>query len=228
MRQQIRDRLNVAAGRIVPTESDLSISTGRRISAAVLFLDICQFSSRRSESEDEQKLLLAILNLFFSELVKIAEDYSGTVEKNTGDGLMAYFDDSSTDSNGSHRAVACALTMFAAAENLLNPLLVQSGIPRIDFRICIDHGNITIAKMGAARRFSSIVAIGTTANIASKMLSVASANQLLLGANAKKALPQLWQTEWTTLHTYHTGWEYTLTKTPYPFYLYTGRWARLT
>ena len=38
-------------------------------------------------------MLLAALNLFFSELVKVAEDYGGTVEKNTGDGLMAYFDE---------------------------------------------------------------------------------------------------------------------------------------
>jgi site-specific recombinase XerD len=38
-----------------------------------------------------------------------------TVEKNTGDGLMAYFEDGGQQGEpGSKRAVACALTMMAA------------------------------------------------------------------------------------------------------------------
>jgi adenylate cyclase len=39
--------------------------------------------------------MLRVLNLYFSEMIKIAEEYGGTVEKNTGDGLMAYFEDNS-------------------------------------------------------------------------------------------------------------------------------------
>ena len=32
-----------------------------------------------------------MLSLFFSEMIRVVGDYGGTVEKNTGDGIMAYF-----------------------------------------------------------------------------------------------------------------------------------------
>lgn len=229
VRQQITDRLNVTPGRTVPEATDLAIATGRRLSAAIMFLDISGFSDKPSETEEEQTSLMAALNLFFSEMIKIADDYGGTVEKNTGDGLMVYFEDgsSTTPENGSHHAVACALTMFTSCEHLINPILENSGIEKIQFRICIDHGNITISKMGAPKRFNAIVAIGTTANLASKMLSVAKAGELLLGESVKKELPEVWQNSWTSLHTYRTGWVYRSTNLPYSFYLYNGRWSKL-
>ena len=229
VRQQIIERLGTETGRVVPDSEDLTIGTGRRLSAAIMFMDICGFSSRGSETKEEQEQLLAVLNLFFSEMIKVAEDYGGTVEKNTGDGLMAYFEDGGTSppENGTHRAVASALTMMAACEYLINPILRASSIAPLQFRITIDHGNVSIAKLGAARRFNAIVAIGTTANVASKMLSVAKAGDLLLGENAKRALPLNWQTQWTELHTYQTGWVFRSTQLPYSFYKYKGRWARL-
>ncbi len=229
VREQISSRLSIAHGRTIPDAEDLSIGKGRRLKAAIMFLDISGFTSRPSESEEEQTNQLAALNLFFSELIKIAEDYSGTVEKNTGDGLMVYFEDGGSDppENGSHRSVACAMTMFAASEALINPILLRSGIAPILFRICIDHGYITIAKMGAARHFSAIVAIGTTANLASKMLSIAKSGELLIGANVRSELPCQWQDRWTTMHTYKSGWVFKSTKEPYSYYLFNGRWARV-
>lgn len=229
VREQIAARLNISSGQTIPDTTDLAMATGRRLPAAIMFIDICGFSSRPCETESEQAMLMAALNLFFSEMIKIAEDYGGTVEKNTGDGLMAYFEDgtSTPPENGPHRAVACALTMFAASEYLLNPILTRSDIEPIKFRVCIDYGNVTIAKLGAARRFNAIVAIGTTANIASKMLSTAKAGQILLGENVKAKLPLDWQVSWVKLHTYQTGWVFRINEQPYSFYLFDGHWARL-
>jgi len=44
--------------------------------------------------------MLRVLNLFFTEMIRIVEDYGGAVEKNTGDGLMAYFEDRAADDPG--------------------------------------------------------------------------------------------------------------------------------
>jgi class 3 adenylate cyclase len=81
---------------------------------AVMFLDICGFSGRPADTPADQDVLLRALNLFFTEMFRIAEDYGGTVEKNTGDGLMAYFEDQASDGrvSGCQRAVAAALTMM--------------------------------------------------------------------------------------------------------------------
>ena len=166
--------IETAPGRVVPEAEDLVIGAGRRLDVAVMFVDISGFSSWPAETLAEQKEVLAVLSLFFTEIVRIAEDYGGTVEKNTGDGLMAYFEDSTAD-EGSKRAVACALTMLNTNVSLIAPLLATANIAPIQFRVAIDHGPATIGRLGAARRFNAIVAVGTVANVASKMLSFAQA-----------------------------------------------------
>lgn len=105
---------NVSVGRVLPDDESLAIGEGRRLSMAVLFLDISSFSERPAATQQEQEILLRVINLFFTEMIRIAEDYGGTVEKNTGDGLMAYFEDTSehVEESGSKRAIAAALTMF--------------------------------------------------------------------------------------------------------------------
>ena len=226
LRARISESGTPAAGRVVPEDDDLAIGEGRRLCVAVMFLDISAFSQRLSETESEQDLQLRVLNLFFSEMIKIAEDYGGTVEKNTGDGLMAYFENAEGET-GTKRAVACALTMMAANQHLIKPILAATPAPEITFRVSIDHGWVTVARLGAARRFNANVAIGATANFAAKMLSVAKAGDIVLGESAKNQLPITWQASFTEVSTTATGWNYRATGNPYPLYRYTGRWIKL-
>lgn len=217
-------------GRVIPDDTDLAIGTGRRLKVTVMFIDISKFSQRSSISADEQELMLRVLNLFFTEMIRIVEDYDGAVEKNTGDGLMAYFEDQATDESGGNsakRAVACALTMAAANDNLISPILRSTGVPPLEFRTTMDHGTVTIARIGAAQGFNANVAIGNTANFAAKMLSLVKPGDIALGAGARERLPVLWQSSWTELAPVNTGWTYEKTERPYPLYLYTGRWAKL-
>lgn len=214
-------------GRIVPDEQSLVLGDGRRLSMAIMFLDICAFSSRLLETENEQHLMTKTLNLLFTEMVRIAEDYGGTVEKNTGDGLMAYFEDGggTPSVTGSIRAVACGLTMLRTRTAFIKPVLDETNIQDMQFRLGIDHGNVTIAKLGAPKRFNSIVAIGTAANVANKMLRFAGPSEMIIGDTAKKALPSAWH-QYTVPITESSGWIYQTTGQPYPFFRYTGRWAR--
>lgn len=41
----------VTSGRTIPGEEDLVLGTGRRVKAAVLFLDISRFSGRAAETQ---------------------------------------------------------------------------------------------------------------------------------------------------------------------------------
>jgi len=227
MRDKIAARTNwVEEGRVVPEDEDLIIGTGRRLDMAIMFLDLCSFSGRPSETLQEQEMLLRALNLFFSEMIKIAEDYGGVVEKNTGDGLMAYFNDNEGDppADGTKRAVAGALTMFYVTAQLINPILRNSKIEDFRFRIGIDYGSVSVAQIGAARRFGSLVAVGTSANVACKMLGVAGPDDLVIGENVFRHLPTQWQREWTTVKADSTGWIYRGSGAPYRYFSYTGRW----
>jgi class 3 adenylate cyclase len=227
MLSKIQERAgDVVKGRQVPEDEVLLLGSGRHLSMAVLFLDICGFSSRPSATAAQQAVLVHVFNLFFSELIRISEDYGGTVEKNTGDGLMVYFEDSGGNppEDGCKRAIAAALTMLYATQKAINPILENASIQRINFRVGIDHGDVTIAEVGAARRFRSRVAIGATANIASKILEVAGPDEIVIGDQVRKRLPPAWSNQFAELHTQQTGWIYVLSGAPYPFYRYTGRW----
>ena len=212
-------------GRVIPGHDDLRIHDGRRLDASVMFLDICEFSGIPSSNAEEQASVLQILSFFFTEMIRIIEDYGGVVEKNTGDGLMAYFADTKTpEISIQTRAVTAALTMFAAAKTIINPVLARSGLTPLAFRICIDHGPITIAKVGAARGFNGIVAIGTTANIAAKMLAVAGRDTILIGTQVLNGLPQSWLRDFVVHETSETGWVWRETQEAYDFWRYTARW----
>jgi adenylate cyclase len=230
LRRKVSAGDNSADGRVVPTDNDLVIGAGRRLPLTILFTDISGFSNRTSLTPEQQEMNLRIFNLYFTEMIRIVEDYGGTVEKNTGDGLMAYFEDApeyAVEDNSTKRALACALTMFAANQYLLSPIYQASNVPVIEFRASIEHGTITIAKLGAPRRFNANVAIGNAANFASKMLSLLKANQIGLGSAARDRLPETWRPAWTTLSDVSTGWVFNGTTTPYPLYIYSGRWSTL-
>lgn len=229
LRKKINARPKSGEGRVVPDDDALTIGDGKRLSMAVMFIDICGFSNRPMETLEEQDITLRVLNLFFTEMIRIAEEYGGKVEKNTGDGLMIYFNDGegTPREKGTKRAVTAALTMIAANDHLINPILRATPTKEIAFRVSIDYGPVTIARLGPPRRFNSNAAIGTTANFASKMLRHANAGDVVLGERARNQLPPEWQTNWTELLPITTGWHYNVSGTAYAIYRYSGRWSRV-
>jgi adenylate cyclase len=211
-------------GRVVPEGGNLPIGTGRRLRASILFLDITGFSNRPSEEPGEQTEVLLSLTLLFSEFIRIIEDHGGTVEKNTGDGLMAYFvPGGDHELNHETRSVVAALYMFRASLHSVEPIFRQHNVSSLPIRITINTGFITVAEVGAKRGFRGAVAIGTAANVASKMLKVAKGGDLLVGANVVLGLPQNWYPQ-IFLHSYSDQFTYRATGNPYEYYYISGRY----
>ena len=198
LRQRILARAEVQPGVTIPDDDDLVIGTGRVLSATILFIDISNFSRRPCATPRDQELMLRILNLYFTQMVRIVEDYSGHVEKNTGDGLMAYFiDDVEQGTPSAQVAVACALTMDAVNRQLITPIMQATGVDPIAYRTSMDTGPVTVARMGAPRRFNANVAIGNVANFAASILKLVEPGEIALGASAQVSLPEYWR-GWTT------------------------------
>lgn len=221
----LQERLiEVSPGRQMPEEDQVTIGSGRQMEVAVLFLDICRYSSWFSDTYDSQKVVLAIMNIFMAEMMNIVRDYKGEFEKNTGDGLMAYFGtDSNNPTTAVNSAIDAALTAHYFNDNLLAPYLQQRGVQGLQFRIAIDCGRVTIGRVGIPGGLNSFVAIGTTANIACKLLQVANPGDVVIGEHVKAYLPD-YRTKFCQLVLQSSGFEYVLTKLPYWAYRYTGRW----
>jgi class 3 adenylate cyclase len=146
----LNDRINgITAGRVMPDLEQVTIGRGKRFTLPVLFLDICGFSARPNWTEEEQKLVLSTMNIFMAEMLNIVRDFGGTYEKNTGDGLMAYFGDGClTDADRVKPAVEAAVVMHYVNDQLFTPWFRRQGIEPIAFRVGIDLGPVTIARVG--------------------------------------------------------------------------------
>jgi adenylate cyclase len=211
-------------GRVIPDPADLVIGKGRHLVASVLFLDISGFTGMPAGTVLEQDTMVRVLSLLFGEMIRIVGDYGGTVEKSTGDGIMAYYS-SHPDCAGDtrHRALASALTMFHALDFFINPAIRATGLDSLSFRICIDYGAITIARLGAAKRFNHIVAVGNTANRACKMLAHANRDEILIGDAMLDGLPAEWLNR-LGIKSADTGWSHTDGR-PYIYWEFDGRWS---
>ncbi len=224
---EVRNAIN--KGLVIPDEEDLDIGKGRGLDLAVLFLDICSFSSWPQGRHSDQKEILSIFNIFMAEMMRIAEDHEGEVEKNTGDGLMAYFGGSGSlpATDACNSAVSAAITMLYVGQNFINPALKRDGFREVDFRIGIDYGPVTVAVVGGKRKFKSRVAIGASAIIANRILDECGANQLVVGKMVEDNLPDGRKKHCHLLKS-DTGWVQGTEKKPYPYYRYEGRWKTPT
>ena len=205
----------ITQGRVMPDREQVTIGSGKRFNLAVLFLDICSFSSRLNWTMEEQKAVLIVMNIFMAEMLNIVRDFGGTFEKNTGDGLMAYFgEEAGTDTDRIRPAVEAALVMHHVNDTLMTPWFRNNGVMPVCFRIGIDVGPVTIARVGIRGDESSIVAIGTTANIASKLMDRIPNGGVCIGNEVYRNLPNGWAQTCRPCSE-PSGFVYIETKAPY-------------
>jgi adenylate cyclase len=212
--QKLRNVIPVRSGRVVPADDDLPIGDARRLKLAVLFLDICGFSRIPNHDDNDQDQVLKILNLFMAEMLHVVRMHGGDFEKNTGDGLMAYFKDGS-ESECTQRAVDAAVTMHCYNDQVISPKLEALGLSRIKFRVGIETGLVTVANVRVRGDHHSLVAIGDVPNIACKLMNLIPNGGIVLGDYTHGLLTRDWQRETNSVGPL-PGYVSHGTFTPYP------------
>ncbi|WP_312704139.1 adenylate/guanylate cyclase domain-containing protein [Stenotrophomonas lactitubi] len=177
----------ITNGRVAPAVADLSIGSARKVTAAVIFFDIRGFTRRTSSSQiEELKKTLFMLNCVIPSMMRVLFRHGAYVEKNTGDGLMAILgvgDDAATIAS---KALSACAEMLFVLDDIVNPVLQQYGIERVDARVGVDLGEILLARIGVPRGAanhdrSSLTAVGPAANIACKLQGMAGTNEIFCG-----------------------------------------------
>ncbi|MCA1588872.1 MAG: FHA domain-containing protein [Acidobacteria bacterium] len=142
----------------------------------VLFADIRGFTLL-SEREKPEKVV-GLLNRFFSVMTEIIFEHGGTLDKYTGDGLMAIFGAPTATPNDAVNAVKAAVSMQKRMASL-NAELHSEGYGQISVGIGLHTGEATIGYIGTEKR-SEYTAIGDSVNLASRLESNASGGQVLI------------------------------------------------
>ncbi|HEU0028444.1 MAG TPA: adenylate/guanylate cyclase domain-containing protein [Ktedonobacterales bacterium] len=145
---------------------------------SVVFADIRNFSQIAAQLAPDA--VVSMLNHYLDLLTRAIWDEEGTLTMYIGDALMAIFNAPLPQPDHAARAVRAAWAMRQA----LQEADAQTGQPqtRAQYGIGVHTGLALVGNIGAPGRMQNYTAIGDTVNIASRLQTCASANQILLSA----------------------------------------------
>lgn len=152
---------------VVARSEELTLG-GSRCEATVLFTDIRNFTPISERVPPEQAV--AMLNDYFTRMVRIVFRYGGTLDKFLGDGMMVVFGAPLKVTEAPARAVGVALEMARVAETF-NQELAERGFPEeVRIGIGIATGTVVAGNIGSPERMD-YTCIGDTVNFASRLES---------------------------------------------------------
>jgi len=162
-------------------DEDIMLSPKEK-TVSILFTDIENFtplSERLSPTEVSQ-----LLNRYFKKMTDIIFDYSGTLDKYIGDAIMAVFGAPIERENDAERAILSAIDMRNALFQMMKNIEPNK---RFDIRLGINTGQVLAGNLGSPKRMDYTV-IGDVVNTASRLESIAQANQIVIGESTYKCV----------------------------------------
>ena len=142
---------------------------------AAVFIDLRGFTAFAESAEPEE--VMRILREYHAEMGRLILSHDGTLERFTGDGMIALFNDPVPIANPAERAIRMAASMRARIDELL--IAWQKFGYDLDFGIGIAQGYATIGAIGFEERYD-YTAIGSVMNLASRLCEAAKPGQILI------------------------------------------------
>ena len=119
--------------------------------------------------------------IFLNSMSKILSRFGGFVIKNVGDCLLYYFPESSKIKSkfGFMSCIECSLAMIENHDNICK-ILVQNGLPCVDYRISADYGSVVLMK---TNNDQSLDMFGPPVNMCVKINHTAKTNGTVIGGD---------------------------------------------
>ncbi|MCZ2526473.1 adenylate/guanylate cyclase domain-containing protein [Streptomyces sp. HB2AG] len=156
-------------------------SVEERRMVTVVFCDLVGSTALSGRLDPEA--LRSVTLRYFALMRDRLEAHGGTVEKFIGDAVMAVFGVPVTHEDDARRALAAALQMVAALEELNEELTADLGV-RLDVRIGVNTGEVVTGTDASARQ---ALVSGEVVNVAARLEQNAAAGQVLVGPATVRA-----------------------------------------
>ncbi len=174
--------------KILTTKSSIE---GERKVLTVLFTDATNYTSISEKLDPEE--VHQIMDACFKILKESISKYEGTVDKFTGDGVMALFGAPVAHENHAHLACYAALAIQEALISFSARVKQDYGI-NFKMRIGLNSGAVVVGGIGDDLHMD-YTALGDTVNLASRMESNAEPGSILVSESTYRLVKDDFETE---------------------------------
>lgn len=144
-----------------------------------MFVDINN-STEMSLSLSENKF--ALLVQCFAQEVSIAVlGYGGYVFKYEGDAVIILFPAEYDETKACKNALMCSRAILEIIKEIINPVFKTHELPEISVKIGLTYGYALVVIYGNDSKKAHVDIIGSSISLASKIVSIAKPNQILVG-----------------------------------------------
>ncbi len=157
---------------------------GAKRPVVIFFTDIRGFTAMSENMSPDD--IASLLTDYFTEMVSIVFEHSGTLDKFMGDAIMALWGAPLAHADDADRAMQAAIDMMRILGEL-NQKWESEGRPHIDIGIGINYGEVFAGNIGSEQRMEYTV-IGDAVNVASRLCSKAAGGQVIVSEPFYKAL----------------------------------------
>jgi len=173
---------NIAS--VIAEQQDAGKLPSQKQPVVVFFSDIRGFTPMSETMNPDE--IAGLLTDYFTEMVDIVFEHSGTLDKFMGDAIMALWGAPIGHADDADRAMQCALDQLDTLEKM-NAKWKESGRQPLAIGIGINYGEVFAGNVGSNRRLEYTV-IGDAVNTASRLCSSAGGNEILISEPFYKAL----------------------------------------
>ena len=166
------------------TPKDITFFSPRKIYAAILFLDLRGFTAWL-DGKTKMVSAVKVLYPYFRLAANTIKSHDGSIEKFTGDGIMAVLGAPEGDVTACKNALECAIDIAAVLDHALNPFLAEKKLDTIEWAIGIEYGLNYVTKAGAYNKdgkvYNLLNSVSKAANHASKIECETPPGKILVG-----------------------------------------------
>jgi class 3 adenylate cyclase/HAMP domain-containing protein len=164
--------------RLLESEGALEMG-GETREVSLIMSDLRGFTAIIAGMDPEE--VITFLNRYLSRMIEILLDHRAVIDEILGDGILAFFGAPEPMDDHPARAVACALAMQAAMDDI-NLANEADGLPRLAMGIGVNTGSVVVGNIGSEKRTKYSV-VGSDVNFAARMEAFALAGQVLISAS---------------------------------------------
>jgi class 3 adenylate cyclase len=152
----------------------------------MMMSDLRGFTALTSSMKPED--VITFLNRYLGKMLEIILDHHGIIDEIIGDGILAFFGAPETLENHPELAVACALKMQIAMQEI-NAQNEADGLPHLEMGIAVNTGEVIVGNIGSEKR-AKYGAVGSQVNFTGRLESFTVGGQVLISQATYESVGQ--------------------------------------